>query len=627
MTSSHVRIELIKRSYNQERIADIARCDPVWQVRLAAVENIEDESILKDILYHELTSKVAVKAMENINDRQYLCDVCLNHPDSYVRLACINRITDESLLSDEELSLLLEKMLFNDPDLYVLKSVCENPNLTNQEVLTRLAGSSVDETLKRHAIKRITDVNVLADFALNDENPYVRREAISNPNLESLDVICDVILHDSDDFNRVMAIYRIPDMQSLLEIIYKKEFHHRLYEIANNITFDLNDYFLDVLKNESDDYERVVAVNFITDRDILDEIALNESDEDIRSDAIRNRKFINQDILDELMAGQTSPKILMAVISKIQNQELLAGYVKSHLDCSDVTLKAISRLVDLDTLEELSTHPDSKIRFAAVKKISGLRRNDELLLKIALTESIEEICLEAVRAMSITNDLISVADKRLEKTIRMAALAQIQAKPLIDNYTRFIQNSLSDIPFESALRDMAMNDVDEDIRKLATGKIEDKSVLENIASGDDVNRIEAQKRLDALFEDIKWINNELVLNDLAKSSDKDVSAIAKATMEDSKTWKGRMAEINETDDIDALKDIAANDFNYMVRNEAEGKLEKMLFNIRLDEIENDANQQWLKSIVADSGFSSEIRRKALLKIADEEFIGDFEYLL
>ena len=82
-----------------------------------------------------------------------------------------------------------------------------------------------------------------------------------------------------------------------------------------------------------------------------------------------------------------------------------------------------------------------------------------------------------------------------------------------------------------------------------------------------------------------------------------------------------------TYDISTLKDISQNDFNYLVRSEAEGKLEKILFHIRLDEIGNEFNQEKLKAIVNDEGFSLEIRRKALLKINDEDFIKKFETLL
>lgn len=623
--STNVKINLIKRSYNQEKIVDIAKNDLNWHVRLAAVEKIDDENILKEIVNDELTSAVAVKAMEHINDKEFLCDICLNHPDSHLRLATINRITDESLLTKERLSSLLEKMLLNDTDSYILKTVCENPNLTNQKVLIEVAKSSNDETLKRQAIRKIRDEKILTDFALNDLNTYIRREAIQNPNLENLNIITRCVQQDSDEFNRIMAIYKIPDCESLLEIIYKQSMHHRLAEIAQNTNFSLHDYFLNIFKNETDEYKRQVAVNFIDDSDILESVALNEVNDDIRTDAIKNKNFTNQRILDELISAESSPKILLEVVSKIQNQELLSDHIKNHLNCDDVIVKAISRLQNIDLLEELSNHPDSRIRFEAVKRISKFKHLDKILHDIALTETDEAICIKAIKSMNIRNDLIEVADKRQEKNIRLTALKQIKAKKLLNNYMgSIILNSLEDVPFELALRDMALNDIDFEIRKMATSKLEEKKVLDKIASSGDINSIDAQKRLNSLFEDIKRTDNEFVLKELTNCKDSDVSAIAQQTLDDLNVWRDRIAQINEITDINTLKDISQNDFNYFVRSEAEGKLEKILFNIRLDEIGNEHNQDKLKAIVNDEGFTLEIRKKALLKVTDEDFVRDFK---
>lgn len=626
--SSSAKIELIKRLYNQEKIIDIAKNDLDWHVRIVAVENICDENALKEILSSELTSSVAVKAMENINDKEFLKDICLNNPDSHLRLACINRISDESLLSKEELSSLLEKMILNDSDEFVLKSVCENPNLDNQQVLIEAVTSSSNELLQRQAIRKITYENILADFALNNKNPYVRREAIQNPNLKNLDVICEIIGLDDDEFNRVMAIYKIPDEESLLKMIYKKSLHHRLSEMAKNTNFSLEDYFLNIIENENDEYKRQVAVNFINDRDILENIILNESDEDIRADAIKNDNFTNQDILEKLIVSESSSKVLFEVVSKIQNQEILMEYIENNLEYNEVIVKAISRVGNLNVLEELCSHPDSRIRLEAIKRISKFNDNDDLLLSIALAESDEKTCLEAINSMNIRNGLIEVADRRQEKNIRLAALDRIKAKRLLDNYREpIIHNSLADLPFEAALKFMALNADDLEIRKVAASKLNDKPDLDEIVYRGDAASPVARDRLDALFEDIKRIDNEFILKELIHCSDKDVSDMAQATLDDLNAWEVRIAEINEINDIDTLKDISKNDFNYFVRCEAEGKLEKLLFNIRLDEIGNSYNQEKLKAIVRDEDFSFEIRQKALIKITDETFLEVYENML
>ena len=618
-SSDNVKIEQIK-SYNQEKIIDMAKNDPNWHVRLVAVENIDDENVLKDILKDELTSAVAVKAMERINDNEFLTDICLNYPDSHIRLATINRISDESMFSKDELSSLLEKMLLNDPDEFVLKSVCENPCLDNQEVLIEVAKSSGNELLRRQAVRKITDEMILADFALNDKNPYIRREAIQNPNLINIDMICDVIKSDFDEFNRIMAIYKIPTKESLLDIVYRESLNHRLYEINKNANFSLDDYFSEVLENESDEYERRIAVNFIKDKDVLENIVLKESNDDIRADAIKNDNFTNQCILERLISRETSPKVLFEAVSKLHNQDILIDYINNNLEYNESIVKAISRVNNLEVLEELSTHPDSRVRLSVVKRISKLKNNELALLKIALTEIDEETCLVAINSMNVRNDLIDVADKCREINIRISALNRIKTKRLLDNYRGLMRNSLTDLPFESALKNMALNDDDLEIRKIATSKLNDKRDLEEIISIGDATSQVAQKRLNTLFEDIKRIDNEVFLKELVNCLDRDVSAMAQATLDDLGTWKSRIAQINKIDDITTLKDIAKNDFNYFVRCEADGKLEKLLFNIRLDEIGNESNQDKLKDIVKDNDFSFEIRRNALFKITDEEFL-------
>ena len=303
-------------------------------------------------------------------------------------------------------------------------------------------------------------------------------------------------------------------------------------------------------------------------------------------------------------------------------------YIENNLEYNEVIVKAISRVGNLNVLEELCSHPDSRIRLEAIKRISKFNDNDDLLLSIALAESDEKTCLEAINSMNIRNGLIEVADRSQEKNIRLAALDRIKAKRLLDNYREpIIHNSLADLPFEAALKFMALHADDLEIRKVAASKLNDKPDLDEIVYRGDAASPVAQDRLDALFEDIKRIDNEFILKELIHCSDKDVSDMAQATLDDLNAWEVRIAEINEINDIDTLKDISKNDFNYFVRCEAEGKLEKLLFNIRLDEIGNSYNQEKLKSIVRDEDFSFEIRQKALIKITDETFLEVYENML
>ncbi|WP_303739076.1 hypothetical protein, partial [Methanobrevibacter thaueri] len=150
-------------------------------------------------------------------------------------------------------------------------------------------------------------------------------------------------------------------------------------------------------------------------------------------------------------------------------------------------------------------------------------------------------------------------------------------------------------------------------------KLDDKGILDRIACLENDDSIVAKNRLNTLFEDIKRIDNERLLKKLISSGDSDVSYIAQKTFDDLINSQKHIDEISRISDVEKLKSIINDDFNYYVRCEAEGKLEKLLFNIRLDEINDKENQDRLMEIVNDDTFPLEIRNKALSKVNEEEF--------
>lgn len=604
--------------YSLDTLIFLAKNEDDLNVRADAVEKIDDEDTLKDIFLADDVTNVSILAMNQINDIDFLVDQCLNNPDSHLRLAILNRICDESLLKGSDLSNLIEKVLLNDPDSYVLKTAFEKAHSIDQNALIEVLNSNRDEMIIKEVLKNITDEELLADYALNDPDEYIRLVAIQNPNLSSIDIICKIISTDENELNRAVAIGKIGDVESLEKIIYKKEAYPFLGEISQNLFIPVNDYFL----NHFIQTGCYIDVLFIKDSDFLENLILNETDSKIRAFAIKNKNFTNQEILEKLIIDETDHEILLEVVSKIKNEDLLTDYIKNHLNYGDVIVKAILRINDLEFLEWLCENNDSRIRLKAVEKISNMKNTEEMLHKIALSENEEEICITAVNAMDKRNNLIEIAEFRSENNIRMAALNKIKPKILLYNFLNPAQKSSHDLPFDEVLAQIALNDDDLSIRRIATSKLSDKHVLNQIVQNNDEISLTAQKRLNTLFEDIKSVDSPRVLDILINSLDKDVSHIAKLTRDDLKTWRDRIAHVNEIDDMDELKNIASNDFNYFVRNEAEGRLEKLIFNVRLDEVKTHENQEKFRAIYLDESFPSEIRKKALLKITDKDFLKD-----
>ena len=234
MTSNEydVKTELIKHSNNQEKIIDIAQNDSDWHIRQFAVAYINDEEVLKDILINDSIYSVSIKAMEQINDIDFLIDVCLNNPFSHIRLATLNRIIDESLLLKSDLTDLLNDVALNDPNEFIVRLAVENNRFISPDVLMAVAESGHDDEIRKLAVSKITDEKILSNFALNDSNVFIRREAILNPNLSNFDILGEVIINDDDEFNRHWACEKITDRDYLVKLVFNKSFYHRLEDLS-----------------------------------------------------------------------------------------------------------------------------------------------------------------------------------------------------------------------------------------------------------------------------------------------------------------------------------------------------------------------------------------------------------
>lgn len=628
MTSYDV-MELIKRSDNQEEIIDIAQNDSDWHIRQFAVAYIEDDEALKDILINDSINSVSIKAMEQISDIDFLIDVCLNNPFSHIRLATLNRIIDESLLLPSDLISLLNDVALNDPNEFIVKLAVENTNFNNPEVIMAIAESGRDVEIRKLAVSKITDENALSDFALNDLDVFIRREAILNPNLSNFDILSDVIRNDDDGFNRHWACEKITDKDYLVKLIFNKLFYHRLDDLSLNSNLNCEEYFKEVYETCGDEYHRLVSAYLIHDEIYLSNIVLNESDDKIRLQAIKNKHFSNQKILKELILSEDDQEIVFCAILKINDEDALINYIKRHLNDDKATLQTILQVNDVELLKELSRHLNPKIRLYAIKSFSNNFKDEynSILKDIALRDESKNVCLEATGAITNHYDLMEIADKNDDCDIRALALNLIPASRLLDGFL-FVHNSnRQSLDFKQKLKSLALNEKDDEIRHIAISKLDDKETLDSIASLENDDSEFAKRRLDSLFEDIKRIDNELLLKKLISSKDSDVSYIAQKTFDDWIDSQKHIDEISRISDIEKLKSIINDDFNYYVRCEAEGRLERLLFNIRLDEINEKSNQDKLIDIVKDETFPLEIRNKALSRVNDLKFKESYKILL
>ncbi len=206
----------IERINDEKILTEILQNDESPEVRLEAIKRINDEKILTEILQNDESHEVRLEAIKRINDEKILTEILQNDESPEVRLEAIKRINDEKILTeilqnDESHEVRLEaikKINQSDSD--------ENVNLLATKELEKiLSNNGVSEVKKEH-IKLINDETILIEILKNNKSSEVRREAIKKINNEN--ILVQFVNADSDEDVRVFAIRKINNKSILMDI-------------------------------------------------------------------------------------------------------------------------------------------------------------------------------------------------------------------------------------------------------------------------------------------------------------------------------------------------------------------------------------------------------------------------
>ena len=139
--------------------------------------------------------------------------------------------------------------------------------------------------------------------------------------------------------------------------------------------------------------------------------------------------------------------------------------------------------------------------------------------------------------------------------------------------------------------DIAKNDDETIVREPAVKKVDDISVLRDIAENDSNSTISRIASKQVIEREVEPVNDESVLIDIAKNDS---------------FWYVRGAAVKKINDKSVLIYIAKNDSDYLVRKRA---VEKIIDeSVLIDIAKNDSNNK--------------VRREAAKKINNENFLAD-----
>lgn len=165
-----VRRYAVREVKNKAVLLEIAKNDSIEIIRKMAQFGMQSQHDLLKVIYTEPSIIYREEALERIDNDTLLTDIVLNIKDSEIHLPAVRKIHDQFLLM---------KILNRTTDYNIQNSLVEK--ITDQSVLDLIAKRGwKDNTrwhLRRRAIAKIKNRTLLEDLALNDPDESIREDA------------------------------------------------------------------------------------------------------------------------------------------------------------------------------------------------------------------------------------------------------------------------------------------------------------------------------------------------------------------------------------------------------------------------------------------------------------------
>ena len=273
------KVRMVEGLRDQELLSYIALYDDCRKARSRAIQRLDDEEVIKDILFHEYDDKLLFRASQrlmrlnpnselfydlnyvmSLEDEEELIDIYKNSiykapviiDGSPVDMSAVYyylvywderwgirwAIASNPNLKDKKV---LKSIVLKDYHTKVRRAALENPNFEEDEdFYCALALWDCKDVIRGIAASRISNEPILKQLALNEDSAFIRHYAVDNPNLTDQETLIHIALNDRHYGIRKDACLKINDADVLRQVI-KKDYHswvvkaakERLKEIDN----------------------------------------------------------------------------------------------------------------------------------------------------------------------------------------------------------------------------------------------------------------------------------------------------------------------------------------------------------------------------------------------------------
>ncbi len=393
------RAEAAKLLRNNDDLITIIEMNPAMEVRLAALQHLTDQTVIKRLAENDESEEVRRAAVYKVHDPMFLQMIRDNEESEHVRNAARIQMNDPNVKensafmpkategSTEEQAPIkreyktLRIELSNDDDVVKVepkKDNTDNPKTANTmnvavetkpingngHIVEDVALHAKERKVRLAALEKVEDEGILLTIALDDPDKVVRRSAAwrlnSNNSINELVSKCDdaevlrVVLHKTTSTSLLKDRYALPAFSELRSwIIARMESDRDLLELW---------------EMEGSTEMKEMILSRIGDEKVCYDLLPTIQDAELKNQAFW--KIRQPQLLGDLALKTDDAELALMAIRRIEDENVLVTFA---LDTQHTSLRknAIGRISGKDALKRLAIEAEEvSTRKAAVEKLT-----------------------------------------------------------------------------------------------------------------------------------------------------------------------------------------------------------------------------------------------------------------
>jgi len=349
--SEEVKTEAALKLTDNAMLASLAISTSSENVRLAAFQMIQDQSVLADIAKMPGAS---LSAVEMIFDQTALADVAQKAHNGAIRLAAAIKITDTALA----------QTIFAD-----IAEGCQCPLryeavrlLTDQSLLAYVAMKVNDTKARLQVAEKLTNKaiaqNIFAGIAMSDDNIYVRLQVAEKLSDKALaqKIFADIA---KKDWSYAEAAKKLTDQAQLADVAMRAESTNVRLRVAEKLADKAlaQRIYADIAMKDKPPSE---AAKKLTDQSLLADVAM-------LADSINVRLHVTEKLANKALAQRIYADISIAEPWGHETPSFDGDYYTEGYGET-----AFRKLTDIKLLGEVATTAKhEKVRRAAANKVAS----------------------------------------------------------------------------------------------------------------------------------------------------------------------------------------------------------------------------------------------------------------